>query len=85
MPIVYEKNAFSMPFLSGYKLLKIPIVNRDGEPAWPELFPIDRIEILRETVGQRHFASQMMLDFMPPERIRLDPGGLHFYDTDFDR
>ena len=74
-----------MPFLSGYKLLKIPIVNRDGEPAWPELFPIDRIEILRETVGQRHFASQMMLDFMPPERIRLDQGGLHFYDTDFDR
>ena len=85
MPIVYEKNAFSTPFLSGYKLLKIPIVSTDGTPAWPELFPPERIESLRQTVGHRHFTSQMMLDFVSPDRLRLDPGGLCFYDQDFDR
>lgn len=84
MPIVYEKNAFSTPFLHGYKLLKIPIVNADGTPAWPELFPLSRIEQLRETVGMRHFSSQMMLECTPLERARLDPGGLKFYETEFD-
>lgn len=82
--MVYEKNAFSTPFLRGYKLLKIPIVNANGEPAWPELFPMDAIEQLRETVGVRHFMSQMMLDFVPIERARLDPGGVRFYEEEFD-
>ena len=82
--MVYEKNAFSTPFLQGYKLLKIPIVNAFGEPAWPELFPPDKIDSLRQIVGARHFMSQMMLEFVSPERARLDPGGLHFYDTEFE-
>ena len=84
MPMVYEKNAFSTPFLRGYKLLKIPIVNANGEPAWPELFPVSAIEQIRQTVGQRHFMSQMMLEFVSMERARLDPGGLHFYDEEFE-
>jgi len=54
-----------------------------GVPAWPEIFPISVIETLRDTVGARHFASQMMLNPVPPERIRLDPGAMHFYDDDF--
>ena len=84
MPIVYEKNAFSTPFLCGYKLLKIPIVNTDGTPAWPELFPLSRVSELRQTVGVRHFASQMMLETVSLERARLDPGGLKFYESEFD-
>ena len=82
--MVYEKNAFSTPFLSGYKLLKIPLINSDGTPAWPELFPLSRIDSMRETVGYRHFSAQMMLEFIAPERVRLDPGGLCFYDCEFD-
>lgn len=82
--MVYENFAFSTPFLCGYKLLKIPIVDSAGNPAWPELFPIEKIDEMRETVGPRHFYAQMMLDFMPPERAKLDPGGLHFYDTEFE-
>lgn len=82
--MVYEKNAFSTPFLRGYKLLKIPIVNTDGNPTWPEMFSLSRIDDLRQTVGVRHFASQMMLECMPHERARLDPGGLHFYEEPFD-
>ena len=82
--MLYEKNAFSIPFLRGYKILRIPIVDSDGNPVWPELFPIDKIEQMREIVGLRHFSAQMMLDFMPPDRARLDPGGIHFYDMEFD-
>jgi hypothetical protein len=81
--IVYKKNAFSTPFLRGFKSLKIPIVDTDGIPAWPEMFPLEKVETLRNTVGLRHFASQMMLNTVPPERIRLDPGAMHFYDDEF--
>lgn len=82
--MVYEKNAFSTPFLSGYKILKIPIVDSAGNPAWPEMFPLSKIEQMRTIVGPRHFSAQMMLEFMPPERVRLDPGSLIFYDSEFD-
>ena len=71
MPMVYEKNAFSTPFLSGYKVLKIPIVNADSTPTWPEMFPVSRIVNLQETVGMHHFSSQMMLECTPLERARL--------------
>ena len=47
------------------------------------MFPISVIEDLRTTVGARYFASQMMLNPVPPERIRLDPGAMHFYDDEF--
>lgn len=82
--MVYEKNAFSIPFLSGYKILRIPIIDSAGNSAWPELFPPDKIEQMRQNVGARHFSAQMMLDFVPPDRARLDPGGIHFYDDEFE-
>ena len=82
--IVYEKNAFSTPFLSGYKILKIPIVDSAGNPAWPELFPLEKIEQMREIVGPRHFSAQMMLEFVAPDKMRLDPGALHFYNDEFE-
>ncbi|MDR0319346.1 MAG: hypothetical protein LBH81_01245 [Rickettsiales bacterium] len=74
----------SSPFLRNYALLKIPIVREDGQPAWPALFPEEEIQRIRETVGPRHFASQMMMDFVSPERSRLDPGALIEYDMIFD-
>ena len=82
--MVYEKNAFSIPFLRGYKILKIPIVNSSGESAWPELFSLEKIRELQDTVGARHFSAQMMLEFISPDRVRLDPGELRFYDSEFD-
>ncbi len=82
--ILYEKNVFSTPFLSGYAELRIPIVDSDGNPAWPELFPPDKIDQIRQTVGERHFSAQMMLDYVPADKIRLDPGGMHIYEDEFD-
>ena len=82
--IVYEKNVFSTPFLCGYDELKIPIVDSNGNPAWPAVFPIEKIQKIRETVGERHFSAQMMLTYVPADKIRLDPGGIKIYDSDFD-
>lgn len=69
--------------MQGYKTLRIPIVDEDGIPAWPEMFPLNTVTELQATVGMRHFSSQMMLKPVSPERMRLDPGGIHFYDDDF--
>ena len=55
-----------------------------GNPAWPEMFPAEKIHELERIVGPRHFSAQMMLEYVPEERIHLDPGALHFYDDDFD-
>ncbi|MDR2685600.1 MAG: hypothetical protein LBB23_02385 [Rickettsiales bacterium] len=74
----------SSPFLRNYTLLKIPIVLPDGQPAWPELFPENEIERIREVVGHRHFSSQMMMEFVAPERARLDPASLMEYELEFD-
>ena len=82
--ILYQKNVFSTPFLSGYRELKIPILDTAGNSAWPAVFPIARINKLRTVVGPRHFSAQMMLEYVPAERIRLDPGGIKFYGQDFD-
>ena len=82
--IVYEKNVFSTPFLSGYAELKIPILDKCGNSAWPAIFPIEKIAQIRETVGERHFSAQMMLEYVSPEKIRLDPGTIHFYTDEFD-
>jgi hypothetical protein len=71
-------------FLAGYRLLKIPIADENGNPAWPELFPLSRIEKLRETTGPRHFASQMMLEPKSIDRARLDARAIRFYHDEFD-
>ena len=74
----------SIPFLSGYKQLKIPIVDDDGNSAWPEMFPLEKIQDLERIVGPRHFSAQMMLEYVAEERIHLDPGAIHFYHDNFD-
>jgi len=55
-----------------------------GNPAWPEMFPIKKINELRDIVGERHFSGQMMLEYVAQERVCLDPGAINFYDEDFD-
>ncbi len=82
--IVNEKNVFSTPFLSGYVELKIPIMDSNGNSAWPAVFPAEKIEQIRQTVGPRHFSAQMMLEYVPPDKIRLDPGGIKIYADEFD-
>ena len=49
------------------------------------MFPIERINELRKTVGEQHFMSQMMLDFTPLEKVRLDPGMIQIYGDEFNQ
>jgi len=72
-------------FLSGYSVLKIPILDADGIPAWNEKFPLEKIAAIRESVGARHFQSQMLLEPLSLERARLNPELLKFYNEEFDR
>ena len=55
-----------------------------GNPAWPEMFPIEKINELADIVGPRHFSAQMMLEYVAQERVQLDPGAVSFYTNDFD-
>ena len=67
----------------GYKKFLLPILNTDGTSAWPEVFPVDKINNLRKTVGEHHFMAQMMLQFTPLDKVRLDPGKIQLYDYEF--
>lgn len=68
----------------GYKRLKIPIIDDAGNSAWPEMFPLEKIHELETIVGPRLFSAQMMLEYVPTERVHLDPGAVNFYNDDFD-
>ena len=54
-----------------------------GNPAWPEMFPIEKINELADIVGPRHFSAQMMLEYVAQERVQLDPGAVSFYADKF--
>ncbi len=62
--------------------MKIPILDSAGNPAWPEMFPLEKIHEMEDIVGPRHFSAQMMLEYVSEERIHLDPGAVHFYEDD---
>lgn len=72
------------PFLRGYRVLKMPIIDQDGNPTWPDMFPPDAIESLRHSVGVRHFSAQMMLEYIAEEKSRLSPDALQFYNHEID-
>ena len=82
---LYQNFNNSIPFLRGYKQLKIPIMDNAGNPAWPEVFPIEKIRELEEIVGGRHFSAQMLLEYVSEDRIHLDPGAVKFYCDDFNQ
>ena len=72
------------PFLRGYRVLRLPIVDERGASAWPEIFPPEKIDQIRRTVGPRHFSSQMMLEYISEEKSRLEPDALNFYTGELD-
>lgn len=69
----------------GFQKFFLPILTSNGESAWPELFPVEKIDELRKTVGEHQFMAQMMLEFTPLEKMRLDPGMIQIYDDSFDK
>lgn len=70
------------PFLDAFTRLKIPLIDEQGRSAWPERFPLERIETLRRDSGPAKFSSQMMLQPTNPLDGRLDPDRLRGYDDE---
>ena len=70
------------PFLSGFQQLELPILNEQQQSIWPERFPLDLIDQIRQRTGPSKFESQMMLR---PRNIadgRLDPDRLKSYNAE---
>lgn len=69
-------------FLSGWHVLKIPILNKRGNSNWPERFSTTKIESIRKRSGPNKFLSQMMLEPVPINDSRLNPNHLLFYEDE---
>ena len=67
-------------FLRGFKSFVLPVLNDQGQSAWPERFSIEKIEQIRRRSGPAKFKSQMMLIPTAFEGGRLDIRHLAFYD-----
>lgn len=67
------------PFLSGYERLEIPVFNDRQQSAWPERFPLDRIQEMLAMTGPAKFQSQMLLKARQPSESRLDPERIQVY------
>lgn len=79
-----QKPGQSAAFLKGFEHLKIPILNSEGESAWPEKFPTDAIAQIKYQVGPNKFASQMMLEAVNIADGRLPVEALQFYHSDLE-
>lgn len=77
-----QKSEDNLPFLENYQTLRIPVLNKFGESAWPERFPIAKIKKLKERAGPNKFSAQMMLIPINYTGGRLNVDDLIFYDEE---
>lgn len=66
-------------FLEGFRRLELPLLDAEGNSAWPERFSRSRIEDIRRRSGPAKFESQMMLRPRNFAIGRLDPDALRCY------
>ncbi|MGB0719259.1 MAG: phage terminase large subunit [Bdellovibrionales bacterium] len=71
-------------FLSGFKSLKLPIIDENGQSAWPERYGTQQINRMKRTSGPNRFASQMMLQPRNIAEGRLNVDLLRVYDLQLD-
>lgn len=72
------------PFLKGYRSYRIPLLNEQGQSAWPERFALRDIERLKRASGPNKFASQMMLTPVNISEGRLNPDLIRIYNDALD-
>jgi hypothetical protein len=66
-------------WLAGYRRLAIPLLDAEGNSAWPERFRAEDVAALRRRVGPLRFARQMLLQPVAEAAARLDPALLVRY------
>ncbi len=69
-------------FLKNYKRFSIPLIDREGNSAWPERYGPEEIESIRCNSGPAKFASQMLLTPVNILDSRLDVTLLRRYGED---
>lgn len=67
-------------FLEEFERLTLPILDDEGQSAWPERFSLAEIARMKRSSGPNKFSSQMMLIPVNIAEGHLDPAGLKFYD-----
>lgn len=70
------------PFLEGFMCLELPVLDKEGNSRWPERFPPEKIEAIRQRAGPNKFSSQMLLRPINFLEGRLDPDRLRPYDDE---
>jgi hypothetical protein len=71
-------------FLKNFTRLEIPILNKNGQCAWPERYGDEDIKDIKRQSGPNKFTSQMMLRPINITEGRLDPSLLNIYEDDLD-
>lgn len=79
---IYDTNTDG--FLKGFETFKLPILDENGQSAWPERFPLSKIESIRKRAGPLKFLSQMLLKPVSLKEGRLNANGIIFYDEPLD-
>ena len=72
------------PFLNGFKRLKLPILDGEGQSAWIEKYSEKAIARMKRESGPSKFASQMMLEPRNIAEGRLNPKLIRIYDDALD-
>jgi hypothetical protein len=71
-------------FLEEFERMEIPLLDENGECAWPEKYGEESIALIKRQSGPNKFASQMQLKPVNIAEGRLNPRQLIFYDHDID-
>ena len=71
-------------FLKGFQIFQLPILDEAGNSAWPERFPLQKIDAIRKRAGPLKFLSQMLLKPVSLKEGRLNASGIIFYDNPLD-
>jgi hypothetical protein len=82
--IYLDENRDGAPFLAGFSRLTIPLLDAAGRSRWPERFAAEHIATIRTQTGPAKFASQMLLQPVRDEDLRLDPDRLVRYAAELD-
>ncbi|HRC26956.1 MAG TPA: phage terminase large subunit [Alphaproteobacteria bacterium] len=77
-----DRTIYADETTDGFARLEIPLLDAQGQSAWPERFSVADIEALRARSGPRKFASQMMLRPLSISQSRLNPDLFSVYDGD---
>lgn len=77
-----EELGEDIAFLDGYKRLTIPVLDKEGQSAWPQRFTQADIAAMKRATGPNKFSSQMMLVAVNIAEGYLNPARLKFYDDE---